>query len=110
MKTLVPGAGLEPAHHQYLLSSMDFQGISDLIIEYIGCNAGPTKRMGGDILAIARVCVKYRLKEEPSDASFWRSRPETDRLAALEEIRREYHLWKYHAEPRFQRIYTIAER
>jgi len=28
------------------------------------------------------------------------------RLAALEEIRREYHLWRYGAEPGFLRVYT----
>ena len=29
---------------------------------------------------------------------------------ALEEIRREYHRWKYGAEPGFQRVYSIAKR
>ncbi len=54
--------------------------------------------------------MKYNLKEEPSDASYWRSRPYTERLAALEEIRREFHQWKYRVEPRLQRVYSIAER
>ena len=37
--------------------------------------------------------------EQESDAGYWRSRPPRERLEALESIRREYHLWKYGAEP-----------
>jgi hypothetical protein len=33
-----------------------------------------------------------------------------ERLATLEQIRREYHQWKYHAEPRLQRVYSITQR
>jgi hypothetical protein len=28
-------------------------------------------------------------------------------LATLEQIRREYHQWKYNAEPRLQKVYSI---
>ena len=31
-------------------------------------------------------------------------------LATLEQIRREYHQWKYNAEPRLQRVYSITQR
>ena len=36
--------------------------------------------------------------------------PYLERLAALEQIRQDYHQWKYHAEPRFQRIYRIIKQ
>jgi hypothetical protein len=31
-------------------------------------------------------------------------------LAALEQIRQEYHRWKYGVQPRFQRVYRIVKR
>lgn len=66
--------------------------------------------MGGTLLAIEKICMKYNLREEPSDATYWRSRPYAERLATLEEIRQEFHRWKYHAEPRLQRAYSITEQ
>lgn len=53
---------------------------------------------------------KLRIGERDSDAAYWRSLPPQARLAAVEEIRREYHLWKYGAEPRFQRVCTVVKR
>ncbi len=61
-------------------------------------------------MAIEKVLRIYRLGEDPSDAAFWRSLPYTARIAALEEIRREYHHWRYGAEPRLQRVLSIAKR
>ena len=34
---------------------------------------------------------KVTLHDQPSDASYWRDQPPQKRLAALEQIRREYH-------------------
>ena len=59
---------------------------------------------------IARVVMRVKLGERQSDAAYWRAQPPLARLAALEEIRREYHRWKYGAEPRLQRVYTIVKR
>lgn len=60
--------------------------------------------------AVAPVCRITGLDHRADDLAFWRGRPFAERLAALEEIRREYHRWKYHdAEPGFQRVYTIIE-
>ena len=87
-----------------------FRSESGLLIEYIISAGDSIREKGGIGLAIQKICMKYRLDEEPSDASYWRSRPSVDRLAALEEIRQEYHRWKYHAEPGFQRVCTITER
>jgi hypothetical protein len=46
----------------------------------------------------------------PKDAVFWRSQTYEERLTALEEIRVEYHRWRYNVEPRLQRICKIAQR
>ena len=50
------------------------------------------------------------MREQKSDAEYWRAQPPAARLAALEEIRREYHRWRYGAEPRLQRVYTVVKR
>ncbi|MCZ2287937.1 MAG: hypothetical protein LC138_03785 [Anaerolineales bacterium] len=50
------------------------------------------------------------MNEQKSDAEYWRAQPPAARIAALEEIRREYHKWKYGAEPRLQRIYRIIKQ
>jgi hypothetical protein len=55
------------------------------------------------------VARKYLYQKE-SDFSYWQTRSRTERLAALEEIRQEYHQWRYGAEPRFQRVYSIIKR
>ena len=55
----------------------------------------------------AIVVTKTTLKSSTSDVAYWRSLPYAAWLAALETIRREFNQWKYHAEPRFQRVYTI---
>jgi hypothetical protein len=59
---------------------------------------------------VARVVKKVRLSDQPSDFTYWQSRPYAERLAVLEQIRREYINWKYGSEPGFQRIYTIVKR
>lgn len=50
------------------------------------------------------------LKSSQSDVAYWRNQPYEARLAALETIRREYHQWKYNAEPGFQRVYRIIKQ
>jgi hypothetical protein len=59
---------------------------------------------------IAKVVKRVKLREQKSDFACWQSQPPSARLKALEEIRQEYHRWKYAAEPRFQRVYTIVKR
>ena len=59
---------------------------------------------------IAIVYHKMRISEQGSDLEYWLSQPPGARLAALEEIRREYHAWKYGTEPGFQRVLTIIKR
>lgn len=60
--------------------------------------------------SIAKVVTKARLGEEPSAVDYWRAQPYQVRLDTLEQIRQEYHRWKYDAQPRFQRVYSIVKR
>lgn len=59
---------------------------------------------------IAKVMVKKPLSQPSSDFAYWQSRPYQERLAALEEIRQEYHRWKNDVQPGLQRVYRIIKR
>ena len=59
---------------------------------------------------IAKVVTKVNIQQQTSDFAYWQTQSYQARLAALEEIRQEYHRWRYGAEPRLQRVYTIAKR
>jgi hypothetical protein len=61
-------------------------------------------------MGISKVIKKYKINEQPNDFSFWQSKSYEERLDALEQIRKEYNLWKYNAEQRFQRIYRVVKR
>ena len=52
-----------------------------------------------------KVINKIPLKQQASDFQ-----TPQKRLEALEQIRQEYHQYKYNAQPRFQRVYTIIKR
>lgn len=53
---------------------------------------------------------KIQEMDRSFDLKYWQAQPPAARLAALEEIRREYHRWRYGAEPGFQRVYSIVKR
>jgi len=57
-----------------------------------------------------KVIHKTTTKQQTSDFHYWQKQPPIKRLEALEQIRREYHQYKYNAEPRLQRIYKIIKR
>lgn len=59
---------------------------------------------------VAKIVRKVKLQEQKSDFAYWQSQPPIARLEALEQIRQEYHRWKYGTEPRLQRIYRIVKR
>ena len=59
---------------------------------------------------IAKVVTKVNIQQQTSDFAYWQTQSYQARLAALEEIRQEYHRWRYGAEPRLQRVYTIVKR
>jgi len=59
---------------------------------------------------IEKTYRKVGLRERTSDFSYWQTQSYQARLDALEEIRRQYHRWKYGAEPRLQRVCSVAKR
>ncbi len=59
---------------------------------------------------IAKVYRKVSLKQQPTDFAYWQSQPYLLRLAALEEIRQEYHGWQNDTQPRLQRVYRIISK
>ena len=63
-----------------------------------------------DMRSIVKVVTKVRLGAEPKIAAYWRTQSYQARLAALEQIRQEYHRWKNDAQPGLQRVYTIVKR
>ena len=63
-----------------------------------------------DLQKVAKVAKKMRLSEQPSDFAYWQTQPYAARLAALEQIRREYIAWKYDSDPGFQRVHKILKR
>ena len=60
--------------------------------------------------SIAKVVKKVRLGSEDRAVEYWRTQPYQARLAALEQIRQEYHRWKKDAQPGFQRVYRIVKQ
>lgn len=57
-----------------------------------------------------KVINKISLKQQTSDFQYWQQQTPQKRLEALEQIRQEYHQYRYNAQPRFQRVYTIIKR
>ncbi|MCT7953426.1 toxin secretion, membrane fusion protein [Ancylothrix sp. C2] len=57
-----------------------------------------------------KVICKTTNKKQTNDFQYWQSQPPLKRLEALEQIRQEYHQYKYNTEPRLQRVYTIIRR
>ncbi len=61
--------------------------------------------------SIQKVVTKVSFDESANqDFDFWQGQSYEARLTALEEIRQEYHRWKYGAEPRLQRVFRIVKR
>jgi hypothetical protein len=61
-------------------------------------------------IGVEKTFAKVSIHQQESDFAYWQSQPYQARLAGLEQIRREYHQWRYGAEPRLQRVYSITER
>lgn len=56
------------------------------------------------------VIKKGKLKEQGNDFLYWQTQSYEKRLDTVEEIRKEYNLWKYGAEQGFQRVYRVVKR
>ena len=50
------------------------------------------------------------IDDQSTDFAYWQTQSYQARLATLEQIRQEYHRWRYGVEPRFQRVYRIVKR
>jgi len=62
-------------------------------------------------MAIEKVVRKVKIDEQVPDSVYWRTQSYQARLAALEQIRQDYHQWKYGTRrPRLQRVYTIIKQ
>jgi hypothetical protein len=59
---------------------------------------------------IQRVVTITTLRDTKSDFAYWQAQSFLARLAALEQIRQEYHRWRHGAQPGFQRVYSIIKR
>lgn len=59
---------------------------------------------------VEKVYAKVSVNEQKTDFAYWQTQSYQARLATLEQIRQEYHSWKYGAEPGFQRVYQIVKR
>jgi hypothetical protein len=66
---------------------------------------------------IAPVVKKKGLHQPETDFFYWQQQSYQARIAALEEIRREYHAWVFSqrkdaadVQPGFQRVYCIIKR
>ena len=60
---------------------------------------------------VETIIVKKIKETSRDDARYWYDKTPQERLDALEQIRQEYHQWKYQdAQPRFQRVYRVIKR
>jgi hypothetical protein len=59
---------------------------------------------------VQKIVRKVALTEQGTDFAFWQTQPYHARLATLEQIRQEYHRWRYGTEPRFQRVCRIIKQ
>jgi hypothetical protein len=59
---------------------------------------------------VQKTVTKVKVGQQTNDFAYWQTQPHEVRLATLEQIRQEYHRWKYGTEPRLQRVYTITKR
>ena len=54
-----------------------------------------------------KVVTKVKLNDKKTDSAYWRMQSYSTRLAAVEEIRQEYHRWRYGGEKRMEKVVTI---
>ena len=57
-----------------------------------------------------RVVVVKRLNDRDEAWRYWLTRPMAERVAMVEELRREYHGWSDGTEPRLQRVHRVLRR
>jgi hypothetical protein len=60
--------------------------------------------------SIKKVYKKVKLHEQGTDYVYWQTQSPEKRLLTLEQIRQEYHWWKYDTQPGFQRVFSVTKR
>jgi hypothetical protein len=53
----------------------------------------------------AKTFSKMKLSEQKSDFDYWQNQSVEKRLATVEQIRLEYHVWSYDSQPRLQKSF-----
>lgn len=66
--------------------------------------------MTAKVRRIAYVVRKIPLKSLVSDKEYWLSKPASERIQVVEDIRREYHTWRGDAQQGLQRVYRIIKQ
>jgi len=59
---------------------------------------------------IEKVVTKVTIEQQTNDFADWQTKSYQERLDTLEEIRQEYHRWRYGAEPRLAPVCRILRR
>jgi hypothetical protein len=57
-----------------------------------------------------RVVTIKRADEPDQPWRYWLTRPAEERIAMVEELRREHHGWTHGLEPRLQRVHRVLRR
>jgi hypothetical protein len=60
--------------------------------------------------SIQKVVTRKRKGDDDAAWTYWVTRPVTERLAMVEELRAEYHGWTIESEPRLLRVCRIVRR
>jgi hypothetical protein len=60
-------------------------------------------------LAIEKVVNKAKISDKKTDSAYWRTLSYSARLAALEEIRQEYHRWRYGGETKMKKVAKLIQ-
>lgn len=63
-----------------------------------------------DVTSVERVVTRKRVGDPDEPWRYWLTRTISDRIGAVEEIRREHHGWAHGTEPRLPRVLTILRR
>jgi hypothetical protein len=87
-----------------------------LLSGYRGLNNAPGKQghnPSGRIFpvsSIEKIVTRKRKGDEDAPWVYWLTRPVSERLAMVDEIRAEYHGWTDEPEPRLSRVCQIIRR
>ena len=73
-----------------------------------GMNSLHPEDTAASLERVQRVCTDASLCEQQNDLACWQIRPCCVRLATLEQIRQDYNRWRYGAEPRLGKSYSVA--